>query len=326
MQTTKSKSAENIIGTDVRGSVSEGLPYISVSGIGDFSERTELCKEVRSKVGDMGDVEMIVGVQATTKTQIYNVENSRGARWHPVGHGVWGAFGSFEDPDTQEYSSVHQGSTTALHYFADINSNISLTNQLGYVMQSDPGVCEPYWHHTDALSTLQINGLIPEQIASQGLLEKICFWREETRPHGRNGQRLRIILQLGCESLSRIVLKPDYAKQVALSGADYVLLDSSGGLGKALKKDKYARAIRALQEAKETTGKMPDIAIAGGLGPNRLDDYEWLIERFGPLSCDAEGNLRDYVDHKRDPGSSRFNPQKAAEYVRQAHEILSTVN
>lgn len=73
---------------------------------------------------------------------------------------------------------------------------------------------------------------------------------------------------------------------------DDVLIDPSGGLGRALDTNRARAFLVAITEKPWKVGT----GVAGGLGPNTLDLVESLIANFSNLSIDAEGLLRNADD------------------------------
>lgn len=125
-----------------------------------------------------------------------------------------------------------------------------------------------------------------------------------------------IIVQAGEEAL-RVVNNDPRAMVKRLSTypygvVDVVLIDPSGGKGKPFNPGFVAPFVKAIAESDLNLS----VAIAGGLGPNSVQNLERLIElcdgyRF---SIDAEGRLRDDVD--------RLVVSKAQKYLRLTQKLL----
>lgn len=124
-----------------------------------------------------------------------------------------------------------------------------------------------------------------------------------------------VVLQVGSRAFadtgpSPIVLAERVADWYGGS-IDYVLLDPSGGEGKALSsedllpfvKKLYARAVPAAI----------GVGVAGGLSAETMDLMDRLWDRYPDLSIDAEGKLRDEPEDKEH--GDRFNLGKASAYL-----------
>lgn len=70
--------------------MSEGRPqpYVGISGVARREDHIALCEvALRERIDHLGYVVMI-GVQASGKTQVLDTENKRGQDWHPVGNTI----------------------------------------------------------------------------------------------------------------------------------------------------------------------------------------------------------------------------------------------
>lgn len=70
-------------------------PQVSVSGIAHFEERAELCERL-AEDGYSPDKHppVLIGIQATTKSQALGLPSRRGPNWHPVSDDIWEPLGS----------------------------------------------------------------------------------------------------------------------------------------------------------------------------------------------------------------------------------------
>ncbi len=101
----------------------------------------------------------------------------------------------------------------------------------------------------------------------------------------------QIVLQIGGQAFEMVNHSPEQlaAKVAEYEGlVEYVLLDSSGGLGKIFDVDRASEYLVALQARKLDLG----LGVAGGLSPTTLNLVEPLVKDFPQLSIDAEGRLR----------------------------------
>lgn len=124
---------------------------------------------------------------------------------------------------------------------------------------------------------------------------------------------IKIVLQIGHHAFEQVGHSPEtLAKRLEdyCDLVDYILLDSSGGLGKALDTDKAKSYLDVLATEKFRFG----FGVAGGLSPTTLNLIESLAFHYPNLCIDAEGRLRDKEDH--------LNLTIATEYVRQALEVF----
>lgn len=105
-----------------------------------------------------------------------------------------------------------------------------------------------------------------------------------------------IVLQVGSRAFQLVGHSPArLAKKVQdeYQGLiDYILLDSSGGLGKIFEPERFREYLQALQEKNLGIG----LGVAGGLSAATLGILEPLAKDFPDLSIDAEGRLRDKND------------------------------
>ena len=125
-----------------------------------------------------------------------------------------------------------------------------------------------------------------------------------------------IVLQIGSRAFEEVGNDPEtLAWRTAkdyLGLVDYVLLDSSGGLGKPLDTEKTRLCLEAL--CNEGVERFMCLGVAGGLSPSTLNLVEPLVKDFPNLCIDAEGRLRNSDDH--------LNLNVAKEYIAKSLEIF----
>lgn len=104
------------------------------------------------------------------------------------------------------------------------------------------------------------------------------------------------MLQVGDRSFQMIDYSPEkLAKKVKDEYADiidYILLDTSGGLGKPFEPELMKEYLLVLKEKNPEIG----LGVAGGLSSTTLGILGPLVADFPDLSIDAEGRLRDQND------------------------------
>jgi len=260
--------------------------YISVSGIETIDQINSL-----EQVEPRGAVTLLVGVQASEKSQYRKIGNSRGPNWHPVGDDIWKLFGNDED---------HRVARRVIHYsYADTQDPNDVARLTGECIDRIPGDCR--------VDGWQFNNLA---------------WHEKdyTKVLGLTKARLGadfIIAQLSGSILAHSD-PVELAKRLAESGVSHTLLDSSGGSGKSFDETLYERFLEALARHAPDIG----LGVAGGLGPGEhLEPYRRLLAQYPDLSCDAEGKLRDYP---KDPATdqlknSMLSTDNAKVFVLQAY-------
>lgn len=104
-----------------------------------------------------------------------------------------------------------------------------------------------------------------------------------------------IVLQIGKRAAEQEGDDPQrVAERVATYEglADYLLLDSSGGLGKELDAERSRAYLNAFTERKVNIG----LGVAGGMSAETYHLVAPLLKEFPGLSIDAEGRLRNEND------------------------------
>lgn len=123
-----------------------------------------------------------------------------------------------------------------------------------------------------------------------------------------------LVLQIGSKAMREVNYNPEVLlnKVVKYQGlVNYVLLDSSGGLGKPLDAEELKKFLGPLYESVADIG----YGVAGGLSSTTLNLLEPLVKEFPNLSIDAEGRLRDADDN--------LNQYLAVQYIKEACRVFS---
>lgn len=103
---------------------------------------------------------------------------------------------------------------------------------------------------------------------------------------------------------------------------DHVLLDMSMGKGKGMEAGGLLPLLRVIQK------ELPDLglAVAGGLGPESVDDLKFIASEFPGVSIDAQGNVkkedapRDKLGHML--STHPADPGRSKEYIRKSCAML----
>lgn len=198
---------------------------------------------------------MMVGVQATGKTQVREMGNRRGAMWHPVGDAIAEAATNDGSGLTKPYIHV---------YFTDREMAVGITNVMRRTKHYSQGV--------------QFNGLSWVDNDYSQLLTRFV----EDYPSQS------VILQASGSVLNGSSPK-QLADKLADAPVDYVLLDPSGGWGTKMNCDHIREYVDEIYQRQIPVG----VAVAGGLDASSIEElFAPLAESYPGLSCDAEGRLR----------------------------------
>jgi len=263
--------------------------YVSVSGIETIEQIRAL--EIAKPTGSPA---LLVGVQASEKSQYRKIENSRGPNWHPVGEDIWKLFGNDED---------HRVARRVIHYsYADTQDPNDVARLTGECIDRIPGECR--------VDGWQFNNLA---------------WHEKDYTKVLELTKARLGADFIIAQLSGSILAHsdpvELAKRLAESGVSHTLLDSSGGSGKSFDETLYERFLEALARHAPDIG----LGVAGGLGPGEhLEPYRRLLAQYPDLSCDAEGKLRDYPEDQSTERLrySNFCPVKATGLILDAYKSV----
>ena len=231
-------------------------PYVGVSGIATKEQHKQIYDiSEKERLGRFGHFVMI-GVQATNKTQILEIENKRGRMWHPVGDQIVRASFSDETELTRPY--VHC-------FFED---DRELERGLNIIMNRTSEWCRG----------LQINGLQWLDVDYKPLLNRFI----------QQYPSQSIILQANGSFLDKHSPK-DVTRGLKSMPVDYVLLDPSGGFGKRMNMEEIQPFVDEIYQEQLNIG----VGIAGGLEASNLEElFGPLLDVYADLSCDAEGRFR----------------------------------
>lgn len=139
---------------------------------------------------------------------------------------------------------------------------------------------------------------------------------EELRVYKARYPHKIIVLQIGRKALDMANgILGLHAYLSAYKGLiDYVLFDPSGGKGEPGEPFNATEMLR-LKIARDTLGESAGLGVAGGLSANTLDILQPVIKEFPDISIDAEGRLRNEIDH--------LVIAEAESYIKTAFEALS---
>lgn len=230
-------------------------PYIGISGIGFYEEHVDLVDiAIRERIDNLGYF-MMIGVQATGKTQVLEIENKHGRLWHPVGDDI--SYAAVNDDSGLTRPYVHC-------FFRDEEMHAGVENVMRRTRSYVQG--------------LQFNGLQWTQRDYRGLFRGF----KEIYPDQS------VILQANSGVLDASTPK-QMADKLASLPVDYVLLDASGGTGKRMEEKRIRSYVDEIYQQQIPVG----VGIAGGLEASSIGDlFGKMAEDFPGLSCDAEGRLR----------------------------------
>ncbi len=231
-------------------------PYIGVSGIATSEQHEKIFSfSERKKLGRFGHFVM-VGVQATNKTQILEIENKRGRMWHPVGDEITQASYNDETGLTRPY----------IHCFFEDDKELEYG--LNIIMDRASSYCRG----------LQINGLHWLDKDYRPVLDRFL----DSYPDQS------IIIQANSSILDKYSPK-EVAQTLKTMPVDYVLLDPSGGFGIKMDMKSIQPYVDEIYQQQINVG----VGIAGGLEAANLEElFGPLVEVYADLSCDAEGRFR----------------------------------
>ena len=235
-------------------------PYIGVSGVARFEQHNALYNIARREGIALLGRFVMVGIQATGKTQVLEIGNKYGQMWHPVGDSIADAAIADETGLTRPY----------IHCFFSGDNELS---------QGIINVMRRTRHYTRGL---QLNGL---PWVSQDYRPFISNFRESYPDQS-------IILQAGNRTLGNHSPQ-EVAKELGTMPVDYVLFDPSGGQGKAMDVGQIRTYVDEIYQRQIPVG----VAVSGGLETQNIQELFGSLEaEYHGLSCDAEGRLRKGPD------------------------------
>lgn len=249
-------------------------PYVGISGVAHFEQHIALFDiALRERLETLGHFVM-VGIQATGKTQVLDIENIRGQKWHPVGDSIAEAAANEDSGLTRPY--VHC-------YF---EGEDELARGIANVMRRTR-------HY---IRGLQFNGL---PWASQDYRSFLAGFKERYPDQS-------VILQAGSITLDHHSPRK-VAAELGTMPADYVLLDPSGGWGRAMDLGRMRAYVDEIYQRHVPVG----VAVSGGLEAQNVEElFGPLVEAYPGLSCDAEGRLR-----KGPEGATELDIQAAEAFI-----------
>lgn len=231
-------------------------PYIGISGIAHFEQHQAIVDLTLRERPDLIGYFMMIGVQATGKTQVLDISNKKGQMWHPVGDTIADAAANEDSGLTKPY----------IHVFFDGESELEI------------GVAKVMGRTGHYSRGLQFNGLAWVDRDYRSFLHKFI----ETYPNQS------IILQAGSLTLDNHS-PVEVADSLESMPVDYMLVDPSGGYGRKMDVVKVRNYIDEIYQRQTPVG----IGIAGGLEAQNVEELLGpLMEEYPGLSCDAEGRLR----------------------------------
>ena len=247
--------------------------YVGVTGITTQEQALAICNSAPADVSGL----VMIGVLASEKTSFLGQVNKWPKRY-PLTQNISGIFPN------------HHRALNLIHY--NTKDASTLLRQLIRMTE----IAGPNFHG------FQLNMAWP----STGVLSSYrSFYPNET-----------IVLQIGKNAFERVQHVPSrlatrichYAGLV-----DYVLLDTSGGLGKEFNREEMRNYLLELKALNLPIG----LGTAGGLSSQTLGNIAPLVGEFKDLSMDAEGKLRDEKDN--------LILQEACQYERDGFELYREV-
>lgn len=251
-------------------------PYIGVTG---FMSRQEIEEVLTALYENETDRNLMVGVLASTKT--LDGEKGKYPNRYP------------DIDDIKRIFMPHPRCLNLIHYTTKDTKNLFW--QLVQMKEKGGLFCHGF----------QLNIPWPDAEVLRTWKDR---WRNETT----------IVLQVGSKAFAQIDHSPDeLAKKAVIEYGeciDYLLLDPSGGTGKAFDVEKMSAYVQALwtHYADDHFG----LGIAGGLSASVPSEVAQLLQTFDDLSVDAEGNLRDENDN--------LDISKTTSYIGRMCEIMPT--
>ena len=213
--------------------------------------------------------ELLLGVKATTKTQLDELEPTKGRAWFPVG----------DELSTALYFS--DCSVKVLQFYADDWTNLE--------HRALPLIETSLERAADWVDGIQYD-LLP-WVTEDSSLQII-----QRYGHGVAGDG-PVILQCHGSIMAENSMASVVERLKRVEGyITHVLFDASEGRGEPMNSDALSYWVEAIQSSDLDI----DVAIAGGLGPYRNPHLlARLLQRFDPISWDAESRL--HTDNELDP-------------------------
>lgn len=242
--------------------------YIGVSGVGTH-EQQMATESSFTEAGLPADRRLLLGVKATTKIQVDEVEPRKGRNWFPVGDELRTALEPGSD------------SVKVLQLYAD-----DWTDLEGRAIP----LIENSLERADAwVDGLQYD-LLPwfTEDSSLQIIERYAHGESVDGP---------VIVQCHGEIMQTATPEQLLERLMRIEGfITHVLFDASEGRGVTMNPDSLSRWINAVQASDLDIG----IVIAGGLGSDDTADLLTpVLNRFDGISWDAESKL--HTDNALDP-------------------------
>lgn len=275
-------------------------PYIGINGGGWHDVQNDHLIRNQSPMR-----KVLMGVQATEKTQVYNQENKYGKDWHPVG-------------DSMKRWWSRSGWNQMLH----INTEGKLPSAVAAVTRLMlERTIVTVWDETDLgteyselrsyCKRIQFNNLPFYDLDYTPVFEMLA-----TDSNSKTGPQ-QIVLQANAQSMDALT-PAKFAKEVkryepVIAG---VLLDGSGGKGVPLRAAQLRRYIDRIYDMNIAVG------IAGGLSAETVEPLAGkLLQQYPDLSVDAESGLRTNYSSDN-PANSEFSIEKAKDFAVKVTQLL----
>jgi phosphoribosylanthranilate isomerase len=258
--------------------------YVGVSGVVAVEQQVEIADIARElKVAKLGAFVMY-GVQASTKTQVYEVPTRYGEDWHVVGDNIKETSFTDETGLTRPYIHIFGGDSDRVQQFKTIWATTRRTRE---------------FHEG-----LQLNRL---------------DWQKSEYDVFMNNIRnmvgdIPIVLQ--CHERVMGSLDPsEVVDRLRTLKPEYVLFDVSHGKGKVMNASDSKDYIDAVYQSELGIG----VVVAGGLNHETIHDAVGpLYEDYPDISVDTEGKMRS-----GEKGSTYLDLDKVAKYMEAWVEVVS---
>lgn len=264
-------------------------PYIGLSGIVNPEQQAVLGNVFREQGLDDSRV-LALGVKATHKTQMLDIENKYGREWYPVG---------------DEFNDVLAHNESELHV-AQVFIDPELARNERY---RDEFIARIHQRGRSWLNAIQFD-MLP--IGEDDSLPKFINDLKTTTG-------LNVLLQAH-GGLMESYRPKELVKVLGGFAVDYVLLDSSHGKGVRLNINTLHPYIEAFYESDELSSA--GIGIAGGLNAEVVaNDLSEIVKYYPDLSWDAEGQLHRSNENGKQP----INLDDASGYLIASSNVLQEV-
>lgn len=273
----------------------ESIPYIGVSGVVDAYQQ-EIVAQLSDSSGlfDMGRA-LVLGVKATHKTQILDIENKYGPEWYPVGG--------------QEFSrAIDPGVTPGKPIIGVAQAYLEKD------LAGDPDYRNRFVSRLAERGAPWLQGIQFDMLPWHTDESMLPFLEKIKDEHG-----LKIFLQCHNNAMDELG-SSGVAHRLHRYGTaiDYLLFDASHGTGKRLDVDRLRSFVGSIYVS-SWLGHV-GVAVAGGLDAVTVrEELPRLLDDFPDVSWDAEGRL-----HPATPRGTRPLDMRAVrEYLRASAEVLA---